>query len=202
WRFEQGEEGPAMVIFADSTASSAIPDDPSSMGSSVRFHGAHAREQSDTVQALACARRIKPSATTLLSYDYKAKKALAASAPSRLAPSAKLPPLESYDTPGQYAYADRRQAERYAKLQMEAHEARAQAWRGRSTLRTLRAGTRLAVTGAPLQRLGETAHFTVLSVDSVGINNLPSQAREALAELFGPIPALLEEAASGDALAD
>ncbi len=199
WRFAQGEDGPEMVLFADS---SAVPDDPSSAGAGVRFHGAHAREQSDTVQALAAARRIGPSSTTLLSYDYKAKKAVSSSVPSRLAASPKLPPLESYDVPGQYHYADRAQAERYATIQMESREARTQIWRGRSTLRTLRAGTRLDVLGAPLARLGETAAYTVLRVDSVGVNNLPSKAAEALAELFGPIPELLEEALQLDALPD
>lgn len=202
WRFEQGEEGPEMVLFADSTSGSAIPDDPSGAGFGVRFHGAHAREQSDTVQALASVRRVGPSSTTLLSYDYKSKKAVASTVPSRLPASPKLPALESYDAPGQYHYADRGQAERYATIQMESREARTQLWRGRSTLRTLRAGTRLEITGAPLQRLGEAAAYTVLRVDSVGVNNLPSNAREALAELFGPLPELLEEALRGDALPD
>ncbi len=202
WRFEQGEEGPEMVLFADSTSGSAIPDDPSGAGFGVRFHGAHAREQSDTVQALASVRRVGPSSTTLLSYDYKSKKAVASTVPSRLPASPKLPALESYDAPGQYHYADRGQAERYATIQMESREARTQLWRARSTLRTLRAGTRLEITGAPLQRLGEAAAYTVLRVDSVGVNNLPSKAREALAELFGPLPELLEEALRGDALPD
>ncbi|MCD2518435.1 type VI secretion system tip protein VgrG [Massilia sp. G4R7] len=202
WRFEQGEGGPEMVLFADTTSGAAIPDDPSSRGTGVRFHGAHARELSDTVQALATVRRIGPSATTLLSYDYKAKKAVAGSVPSRLAPSSRLPPLESYDAPGQYHYADRAQAERHATIQMESREARAGLWRGRSTLRTLRAGTRLDILGAPLQRLGEAAAYTVLRVDSVGVNNLPARATEALAELFGPIPELLQEALELDALPD
>lgn len=35
----------------------------------------------------------------------------------------------------------------------------------------------------------------VLRVLSVGINNLPVPARQGLAELFGPIPELLEEVA-------
>jgi hypothetical protein len=33
----------------------------------------------------------------------------------------------------------------------------------------------------------------LLRVRSVGVNNLPSPAQQALAELFGPIPELLEE---------
>lgn len=189
WRFEQDEDGPIMVLFADSTAATAIPD---GADGAVRFHGAHAREQSDTVQALGAARSVGASATTLLSYDYKAKKAVAASAPSRLA-AGSLPPLESYDTPGQYAYADGAQAQRYADIHMGAREARMRGWRGRSTVRTLRAGTRLSISGAPLQRLGDTGTFTLLKVVSVGVNNLPTPAAQALAELFGPIPELLRE---------
>jgi type VI secretion system secreted protein VgrG len=193
WRFEQGQDGPAMVLFADSSSTSGVPDDPSSAGTGVRFHGAHAREQSDTVQALSAMRGVGATASTVLSYDYKAKKAVAASSPSRLSNGAKLPPLESFDAPGQYAYADGGQAQHYAVLQMEAREARSELWRGRSTVRTLRAGTRLTVSGTPLQRLGESAGYTILRVLSVGVNNLPSKAEEALAELFGPIPELLQD---------
>ncbi|WP_229487505.1 type VI secretion system Vgr family protein [Pseudoduganella lutea] len=201
WRFEHDDDGPLMVLFADSTSTSGVPDDPSSVGLGVRFHGAHAREQSDTVQALASMRSVLASSSTVLSYDYKAKKAVAASSPSHLSNGSKLPPLESFDVPGQYAYADGDQAQRYADLQMEAREARSQLWRGRSTVRTLRPGTRLTVTGAPLQRLGEAAGYTILRVVSVGVNNLPSRAGEALAELFGPIPELLHEV-SHDAVRD
>ncbi|WP_426212450.1 type VI secretion system Vgr family protein, partial [Massilia sp. TWP1-3-3] len=76
-------------------------------------------------------------------------------------------------------------------------EARGHLWRGRSTLRTLRAGTRLTILDAPLKQLGEAAPFAVLRVTSVGVNNLPSPAQQALAELFGPIPELLQEIVRG-----
>jgi uncharacterized protein involved in type VI secretion and phage assembly len=54
------------------------------------------------------------------------------------------------------------------------------------------------VTGAPLSQLGEAAVFTVVRVTSVGVNNLPAKAQDALAELFGPIPELLEDIVRGD----
>jgi len=192
WRFEQDDDGPSMVLFADSRDPAAVPDDPSILLGGARFHGAHARERSDSVQALASLRSVAPSAVTVLSYDYKSKQVVAANSPSRL-DSGSLPPLESFDAPGQYAYTDSAQARRYADLQMEGREARSQLWHGRSNLRTLRAGTRLTVLGAPLTRLGATSAFTVLRVTSVGINNLPADARHALAELFGPIQELLED---------
>jgi type VI secretion system secreted protein VgrG len=135
--------------------------------------------------------------STVLSYDYKAKKAVAASVPTAGAvggPNAPL--LESFDTPGQYFYADGAQARRYALLQMQANEARRHLWQARSTVRTLRAGTRFSLTQGPLQAgAGADADpaYVALRVVSVGVNNLPKPAREGLAELFGPIPKLLEQ---------
>jgi type VI secretion system secreted protein VgrG len=194
WRFEQTEDGPGAVLFADSTQLSAVPEDASSEADGgIRFHNVRAGERQDTVQALRAERTISASLTTVVSYDYKSKQAVGASTPSRLQNGSKIPPLESFDMPGQYAYANSEQAQRYADLQMEGREARSQLWRGRSTLRTLRAGTRLTILDAPLQQLGEAPGFTVLRVASVGVNNLPSPAQQALAELFGPIPELLQE---------
>jgi uncharacterized protein involved in type VI secretion and phage assembly len=176
-----------------------VPEDPSSEAEGgIRYHGVRSVERQDTVQALKAQRRIHASLATVLSYDYKARQIVAASTPSRHQNGAKLPALESYDAPGQYAYANRAQAQRYADLQMQAKEARSLLWRGRSTVRTLRAGTRITVLGAPLQLLGDSPAFTILRVTSVGVNNMPPPARQALAELFGPIPELLQEIVRGD----
>jgi type VI secretion system secreted protein VgrG len=150
-------------------------------------------ERQDTVQALIAQRSLHASLTTVLSYDYKAKQIVAAGSPSHIRGSRNLPELETYDVPGQYVYADSSEARRYADLQMEGKEARSQLWRGRSTVRTLRAGTRMTITGAPRAEPGEAPAFTVLRVVSVGVNNLPPPAQHALAELFGPIPELLQE---------
>ncbi|PWF47772.1 type VI secretion system Vgr family protein [Massilia glaciei] len=194
WRFEQTERGPGAVLFSDSTQTCAVPEDPSSKADGgIRFHSARAGERQDTVQALRANRTISVSLTTLLSYDYKSKQAVSASSPSHLKNGKRMPPLESFDTPGQYAYANAEQARRYADLQMEGHEARAQMWSGRSTLRTLRAGTGLTILGAPLKQLVDAPALTVLRATSVGVNNLPSPAQQALDELFGPIPELLQE---------
>jgi type VI secretion system secreted protein VgrG len=129
----------------------------------------------------------------VLSSDYKAKRSVAASAPSHVRYGRSLPELEAYEVPGQYAYANRDQAQRDADLRMQAREARGQLWQGRSTVRTLCAGTSMTITGTPLAQLGDAPAFTVLRVTSVGVNNLPPPATHALAELFGPIPELLEE---------
>lgn len=202
WRIEETEEGHGVVLFGDSSQASATPEDASSSaGGGIRFHGARAGEAQDSVQSLRARRSLRVGLSTVLSYDYKAKKAVAASVPTAGAvggPNAPL--LESFDTPGQYFYADGAQARRYALLQMQANEARRHLWQARSTVRTLRAGTRFTLTQGPLQAgagagSGEDADpaYVALRVVSVGVNNLPKPAREGLAELFGPIPELLEQ---------
>ncbi|GJI95430.1 type IV secretion protein Rhs [Duganella caerulea] len=192
WRFEQQEDGVCVVLFADSSQLSAVPEDVSSAaGDGVRYQAARAGEAQDTVQSLQLRRTLTASMTTRLSSDYKTAKSIAASSVSSLPPAKGLPPLESYDTPGAYAHAGLEQARHYADLQMQGLEARAQACAGRSTVRSLRAGTRLTI--ADLPRPGAPAAYTVLRVVSVGVNNLPVPARLGLAELFGPIPELLEQ---------
>jgi len=198
WRFEQTANGPGMVLFAESDRLSAVPADPSSESGGVRYHGAHAAEANDTVQALTEQRRLHASLATVLSPNYKSGQAVTAGSPTRVERMLALPQLEAYDHPGQYAFADREQAARYANLHMETLEARGHIWRGRSTVRTLRAGTRLNITGMPLKKRGPAPAFTILRVRSVGINNLPPAAKHVLAELFGPIPELLQEFMPGD----
>jgi uncharacterized protein involved in type VI secretion and phage assembly len=51
--------------------------------------------------------------------------------------------------PGQYAYAIAGEAEHYARLRIEAMEAANQRWQTRSTVRTLRPGTRFSLTQGP-----------------------------------------------------
>ena len=206
WRVEDHEAAPdghRLVLFADSSAVSATPEDISSAhalgGKGLRFHGGRAREEQDSITALGATRTLQAAITTLLTTDYRSKQAISASAPTHHAYGGKnAPVIESYDTPGLYAYANAAQAQRYAQLQMEAIEARNKLWLAQSTVRSLRAGTRFSLTQGPLQQPGETPpEYVVLSVTSVGINNLPKPAQESLAELFGPLPALLLESLPG-----
>lgn len=202
WRTEDTEDGQGIVLFADSTQDSAISEDASSAADAgIRFQGIGPTERQDTVQAVRSLRTICATTTTVLSYDYKAKKVVHASSQSRLPASSRLPVLESFDVPGQYAFANGGQAQRYADLQMEGRESRSQLWEGRSTVRTLRAGNRITILNMPLQKQG-TASFTTLRVWSVGVNNLPSKAQQGMAELFGPIPELLTDIVRGHDVPD
>lgn len=201
WRFEETADGQCMVLFADSRSEDGVPEDATSAGANgIAFRGARALESQDTIQALQATRSIVPTMIALLSYDYKAKKAIVGSAPSSSIYPA-LPALESYDIPGQYAYANASTAQHYAAIQMQVREARSDLWRGRSTARTLAAGTRIRITDVPRSETADAAPaFTVVKVISVGVNNLPTRATDGLAELFGPIPELLEEASHGYAV--
>lgn len=199
WRFEHDDDGANMVLFADSSQPSAVPEDRiSKQDGGLRYHGVSAVERQDTVQALVAQRSLHVALSTVMSYDYKAKQVAAGSSPSRIPARPGLSSLEAFDFAGQYAYSDIRDAQRYADLQMEGREARGQQWHGRSTVRTLQAGTRISITGTPRQAPGAVPTFTILRVVSVGVNNLPPPAQHALAELFGPIPDLLQESTCED----
>ncbi|MES2757090.1 MAG: type VI secretion system Vgr family protein [Pseudomonadota bacterium] len=205
WRFEEGEDGSRMVLFADSSLPSAAPADVSSdAGGGIRYHAASAVEKSDSIQYLQAFRKLGVAMVTVLSYDYKTKRTVTISVPTKYPIGGKhAQAVESFDSPGQYAYADARQARRYAGLKMEAHEARGFVWQGRSTVRTLRPGTRICITDIPMKKYRDEApEFVLLRVASIGVNNLPVTAMNGLNELFGPLPELLEESTKGVPLAE
>jgi len=191
WRFEDGEKEQTLVLFTDSAA---VPEDASSAaGQGIRYHAARAGEEHDSILALQSRSSLQTSSVTLASYDYKAKQAVAGGVSASA--SAALT-LESYDYPGEYYFGTRAEAQRYAGLQLQALEACAAACEGRSTVRTMRAGTRFTLTQGPLSTQAGGKECVVLRMLSVGLNNLPAPAAHALAELFGPVPELLEDIAA------
>lgn len=196
WRIEEhapSPQGHRLVIFADSTARSAFPEDPTSAAhDGIRFQGARELDQQDGIQALAACRSLQAASCTLLSYDYRNKQAITASIPTHHDFGGRdAPRLESYDSAGPVT-DDKDAADRHARLMMEAAEARNKRWLGRSTMRSLRAGARFTLRQGPLA--GKEQEYAVLAVLSVGFNNLPADTQAALAELFGPLPILLEDA--------
>jgi type VI secretion system secreted protein VgrG len=109
---EHGESvaGHRMVLFADTTQASTFAEDATSRdtvdGTGIRYHNARAGEKQDTIQALAAGVSLGAASVTSLSYDYKSKKSVTASVPTNQKVGSKnAPQLESYDTPGLYAYA-------------------------------------------------------------------------------------------------
>jgi uncharacterized protein involved in type VI secretion and phage assembly len=70
-------------------------------------------------------RQLLSAMTTLLTYDYKAKKSIVTSVPTaRPLGGPNTPRLEAYDDAGHYAFASSSEAERYGRLAMEAFEVR------------------------------------------------------------------------------
>ncbi len=176
--------GHALVIFADSTR---LPEDARSAASlaGLRFHRAAAVEENDTLQALGRQGALGPAGIHRLSWDYKAMAATSASVPVAGAEGG-----ESYDPAGAYAFADSREADHYARLAAQAHEARQQRWVGRGTVRGARVGTRFRLAQSPWQAADQTlpAGFLWTRLTEVGINNLPESVRHAVHQHLGPAP--------------
>ncbi|MFV5216168.1 type VI secretion system Vgr family protein [Azonexus caeni] len=179
WRIEADDAAPGghrLTIFADSRL---LPQDPIS-ASGLRYHRSDSQEAQDAILAFGEHRRLLAAKTTLLSHDYKAKRTIAASVPTAQpigGPHAPL--LENYDDAGPYAFASLAEAERYGRLTMEAHEARYLTWLGRGTVRSLAAGTWIAIGDLP--RTGDH-RYLVCEVSHAGINNLTAAAMARLAE--------------------
>jgi len=188
FRFEEDDAAPMqhrLVLFSDSPAS---PEDPcSAAADGLRFHRASSQEHSDSVQAFGAEHTLSSARTTVLSWDYKAKRAVAAAVPSAGAPGGpNAPLLEHYDAPGAYAFADTGAAQHHARLHREAIECRRERQLGRSTVRSLRAGTAFTLRGSPLEALSDgPPRFLVTEVQHAGLNNLPKELGQALVRRMG-----------------
>lgn len=185
-RFEEDDGAPQRhraVLFADSASADACPEDASSAsGGGVRYHRASSQEDSDAIQAFGPAHELHAANSTVLSWDYKAKRAVAATAPSASLPwHPDAPALEDYDVPGAYAFSDASAAERHARLRREAAECRQRRHIGRSTVRSFRAGTTFRLTQGVLDLFNGDARYLLTAVTHAGVNNLPVEMQRALA---------------------
>jgi len=197
YRFERDDAAPLghkLVLFADSPDAASCPEDACSKnalgGQGIRFHGNSPLEEQDSIQAFGSRRQLLPAGVTRLAWDYKAKRAVAASVPTAAAYGGKnAPRIESYDHAGAYALADSGDAERAARLMQEAIEARHKVWLGRGTVRSFAPGTTFDLTQSTLDVLstldpegGErNRKFLITEVIHAGINNLPKELNEAIA---------------------
>jgi len=185
YRFEPCDEAPLghrLVLFADSVSTASCPEDASSRsalgGLGIRFHGAAALEEQDTIQSFFGERQLQPATVAMAAWDYKAKRVVAASVPTMAEYGGpNVPRLEHYDHAGAYAFATTAEAERAGRLMQEAIEARHKRWIGQGTVRSFSAGLHFTLTQSTLDALGEDAserRFLLTSVVHVGINNLPA----------------------------
>jgi type VI secretion system secreted protein VgrG len=198
---EEARHGPAsadtggavFVVFADSRH---WPRHASAHGplGGLRLQRASAVDTQDALQAFGALHRVQPAASTTLRWDYRSKRAVAASVPTApgLVPEALSSHagwLEHHDD-HEPAFdtaqgASTQEAQHRALLAQQAAEARHRRWLGRSTVRGLRSGQRFKLLADPLARLaGDDAagrEYAVVSLQTLGINNLPRELKDAMA---------------------
>ncbi|MEY4763524.1 MAG: hypothetical protein RI907_197 [Pseudomonadota bacterium] len=210
WRVEEDAEAPGGHTVVFFVRSDAQPEDPTSAsslgGAGIRFHRSSSQEAQDSVQAMAAMRRLGPTATVLQGWDYKAHAAITTEVPTARQWGGESAQglqawLTSYDPTGDYLFGNSAEAQFAATCLQEAWEARYKTWLGQGSVRTLRAGTWLALTQSTLDPLaalglgdGDKQFFTT-GVQAVGINNLPKDFSASVAQRLG-------DSDLGQALAD
>jgi uncharacterized protein involved in type VI secretion and phage assembly len=209
WRFEESEDAPhghTLVVFADS---SRWPENPSSAstigGAGIKFHRSAATEDQDTIQAFGGQRSLNPAATAILQWDYAQKSAVSSLVPTNHQFGAQSVQdmaawLESYQPQGATANTGSctpAQLQHLATLGQQAHEFRNKTWLARSSVRSLRAGQWFKLKGSTLDALSGLGtggyndadlEFSVHSVHSLGINNLPKELSERIAHRLASAP--------------
>lgn len=189
WRIEEDEKAPRghkLVIFSTNDAQPADP------GSPIRFHRKSSQERSDAVQALVRRMRQSVAQVHLSAWNVDGKRQLTGSAAARFAVGGKNAPRIEYDdvlglNDRSRGWDSNRTLERYAGLMMEAAECRADVMLGHSTVRTLRAGTRIEVDDAPALGLQAKPALLLDTVEHVGINNLPKDTAASIAAQLGDL---------------
>ncbi|MEN3364550.1 MAG: type secretion system secreted protein VgrG [Burkholderiales bacterium] len=155
----------------------------------IRYHRAAAVEQSDSITGWHAHRRLATNAVTLGSWN-ETQANLVNTTADNAHNNGDVPRLAAVDHPGQRRFNSRAEIERTARRQLEALEARNKTYSGVSTVRTLAPGTTFVFTDHAIhdvdrnRRGNEAATFAVISVRHFGRNNLSSEARVLIADLF------------------
>jgi type VI secretion system secreted protein VgrG len=200
YRIEEDESAPGghtAVFFASSTQQPQDATSASSLGGQgIRFHRSSSQEAQDSIQAMAAFRRLGPTATVVQGWDYVANSAITAEVPTNRqwggeSATSLQDWLTSYDPTGDYIFGNQAEAQFTATRLQEAHEARYKTWMGRGTVRTLRAGTWLAITQSTLDPLAafglspDQKEFFVFATDAYGVNNLPKDLNDTIVKSLG-----------------
>lgn len=156
----------------------------------IRFTQPGATMKEDSLTHWHGVRRVAPSTLHTASFDYRTVGNHAASAEIDSGHDQPIPLIHA-DQPGAYAYETPAEAERLARVQMEALAARRKQFKGRGTVRTLSPGTSFVLSDHAEHDLDlsgagdEGAHFAVLSVVHQARNNLSADAQAGLQQLLG-----------------
>ena len=161
---------------------------------SIRFGRADATATEDVIDRWQGARRWQTNAVSIASWDYRAnakRKAQVGAQGGAQQQGSDGPQLTLQDTdyPGQYWFEDNNQAQRVARLMMEALELRDKQFDGEGSVRTLATGTRFQLQDHFDHDDGEQ-RFAVLAVTHQARNNFNDRFGQVLTETLGMLGSL------------
>ncbi|MCW7540923.1 type VI secretion system tip protein TssI/VgrG [Aquabacterium sp. A7-Y] len=173
--FEHRLDGHKLILTDDTLMAAhcaPLPTYPS-----IEFNGGDRVAAADCVSQLQAVRELQPGKVTLDTYDYQSPRGMRVAEVPTVANQGEAPRLEVYDgTPG-YAYKDRSDGERYARLRMEGFEARAKYFAGSSDCPDFTPGFTFALTGHfwfdPLKP--EEDRLLLVRVEHQGRNNIVAE---------------------------
>lgn len=155
----------------------------------IRYHRAAAIEKSDSITAWHAQRRLGTNAIAIASWN-DAQASVIGAELHTTHDNGDVPDLASIDHPGERHFASLTEAERHARLRLEAFEARNKTYSGAGTVRTLSPGTTFVLTGHAVHDTDRVAAgdnaatFAVIRVEHHARNNLTSAARVLAEGLF------------------
>ncbi|MBK1615933.1 hypothetical protein CKO44_20990, partial [Rubrivivax gelatinosus] len=162
-------------VLDDTRDPAQCPQDPSSERcGGLRLHRADPTEAEDAVLELACTTRLPPAGLVAASADAVAARTLHAAA-------AGAPGLRSRLAAGADAFQDGSAAHRRLQLLLQAQQARARFWHGRSTVRSFAAGRWFVLRGD-----AETPPLLLTRVLHVGCNDLTASTRRPPGRAHAP----------------
>jgi type VI secretion system secreted protein VgrG len=159
------------------------------MQPAIRYHRAAAVEQTDSITGWHATRRWTTNSIVIGSWHEGQVTNITARADSAH-DNGETPSLSATDQPGQRLFTAREQAERTARRQLEALEARNQTYEGQGTVRTLAPGTTFTLTDHAIHDADRTAGgdsattFAVIAVRHRARNNLSFGARVLIHNVF------------------
>jgi type VI secretion system secreted protein VgrG len=170
--------GRHVLVIADHNGAFSVSPQPQ-----VEYKRADPTETDDTLQRLFERTRLVPSLLEMSSWDYRSVQDRPVSTVSRVEASEESIDLPVVDHPGQYAYADTSEGERYLKNQIEALEARVLTYRLLGTYRCAAPGRTVTVLGH-IRLNGDGATLAISGVDYQARNNLHADAMAGHRSVF------------------
>lgn len=154
----------------------------------VRFTRPGAVMRDDSIDRWSYSVRSVVEDVSMRSWDYRGHHAHPVQAGTERASAASL---ATRDAPGAYAYPTIGDGQRIASNQLQAHQVRRETHTGAGTVRTLRPGCTMRLSGqAQLDRAGndDARTFTIVRVQHLAYNNLSADLKTSVMEALGRSP--------------